>query len=187
MHAEATPVETDWNVVVTAFPQGRRPAMRALRRLGRASTSGHYNVLLANVDDPLRLLETLEGDAETHPVLNDSISRVAPALASFAYTGDEDFERQAIAAAAPWLPRLADKSFHVRIHPRGAGLTAKSHEIEARIGAGLMSALAGAGGPARIEFDDPDLILAIDAIHGRAGVGLWSRDEMRTHRFLRPD
>jgi len=187
MQRPATSAAKDWNVVVTAYPEGRRPALRALRRLGRAEPSGHYNVLLATVDDPLALLGTLEQQAQTEPVLIDSISRIAPALACFDYDADEDFERQAAAAASAWLPRLANKSFHVRIHPRGAGLTAHSQEVEARLGAALLAALAQAGASARIDFDDPDLILTIDAIHGRAGLGLWTREEMRGHRFLRPD
>ena len=187
MRPQAASAVNDWNVVVTAYPQGRRPALRALRRFGRASGSGHYNVLLATVDDPVALLDTLEGEAQTHAVLVDSISKVAPALACFDYAGDEEFERQSVAAALPWLPRLADKSFHVRVHPRGARLTAKGHEMEARLGAALLAAVAKSGASASIDFDDPDFVLTIDAVQGRAGVGLWTRQEMRRHRFLRPD
>lgn len=187
MASEAIPAPGDWNVVVTAYPKGRRPALRALRRLGPAAPSGHYNVLLATADDPVELLATLERQAGDLPVLNDTISRVAPAQAGFRYAGDEDFARQAEAVALAWAPRLAGKSFHVRLHPRGAGLSGHRHEIEARLAAKLLDAVKAAGGTARIEFDDPDLILAIDAIHGRAGLGLWSREEMRGHPFLRPD
>jgi len=181
-----TPVK-DWNVVVTAYREGFRPALRALRGLGRAERSGHYNVLLATVDDPVALLDALERRAQSQPVLNDAISRVAPALACFQHETDEDFERQAIAAVTPWLPRLANKSFHVRIHRRGAGLSARSQAEEARLGQALLAMLAQAGSPGRIDFDDPDAILAIDAIDGRAGLGLWTREDLRRHPFLRPD
>ena len=34
----------------------------------------------------------------------------------------------------------------------------------------MISTFAGSGEAPRIDFDDPDFILAIDAIHGRAGV-----------------
>lgn len=184
MHPEAA---KDWNVVVSAHPQGWRPALRALRRRSRAHASGHDNVLVAATDDPLKLLNALEAEAESHPVLVHSISRVAPAQACFEFTTDDEFERQAETVALPWLPQLAGRSFHVRIHRRGAGLTARSHETEARLGAALLDALAMSGASARIDFDDPDLVLAIDAIDGRAGMGLWTRDQLRDHRFLRPD
>ena len=176
-----------WNVVVTAFSEGWRPALRALRQLGEAQASGHYNVILATADDPVGLLDALERRAQTEPVLIDTISRVAPALACFDYQTDEDFERKAIAVAMPWLPKLAGKSFHVRVHRRGDGLSSNVQAEEARLGQALLSALADIGATASIKFEDPDLILAIDAIDGRAGVGLWTREDMRRRRFLRPD
>lgn len=177
----------DWNAVVTVYPEGRRPALRALRALCHAEPSAYYNVLLAAAEDPMALLETLEQRAETEPVLIDTISRVAPAAARFDYASDEDFERQAKAAGLAWLPRLSGKSFHVRVHRRGDGLTARGHVEEARLGQALLAMLAEAGTPGRIDFDDPDFVLAIDAIDGRAGLGLWSREDLRAHRFLRPD
>ena len=177
----------DWNVAVTVFPEGWRPAVRALRGLVRLEPSGHYNVLLGKVDDPIALLETLGKQAETEPVLLDTISRVAPALAVFDYETDEGFERQAMAAVSPWLARLKGKSFHVRVHRRGAGLSARGHVAEASLGKAVLDKLALAGAPGRIDFDDPDFVLAIDAIDSRAGLALWARDDLRRHRFLRPD
>lgn len=178
----------DWNVVVTAYREGHRHALRSLRSLCRTEPSAYYNVILAAAGDPMALLEELERRAETEPVLIDTISRVAPAMAVFDYASDEEFERQATATALAWLPRLAGKSFHVRVHRRGAGLTVESHVEEARLGEKLLAALTEAGTPGKIGFDDPDLILAVDAIDGRAGLGLWSREDLARHRFfLRPD
>lgn len=178
----------DWNLVVTTFPQGWRPAMRALRGLASVQASGHYNVLLAKADDPLAMLETLERRAETEPVLIDTISRVAPALVSFDYETDEGLERQAVAAAKSWLAKLGGKSFHVRLHRRGSGPSESESVEEARLGEALLEELASTGTPGRIEFADPDFVLAIDAVDGRAGLGLWSRDDLRRHHlFLRPD
>jgi len=177
----------DWNFLLTAYPQGRRPAARALKGLARVGSSGHYNVILARADDPVGLMDLLERRAEGEPVLIDVISRVAPAQACFDYQTDEDFERQAMAAVAAWLPRLAGKSFHVRVHRRGSGLSASGSEEEARLGEALLAELARSGAAGRIDFADPDFVLAIDAVDGRAGVGLWTREDLRRHRFLRPD
>ncbi len=177
----------DWNFVVTTYPEGWKPAVRALRDLASLQPSGHYNVLLAHADDPMALLDAVERKAACAPVLIDTVSRIAPALVAFDYENDESFESQAIAAAVPWLSRLDGGSFHVRVHRRGGGLSATASAQERRLGKALLDKLRDAGASAKISFDDPDFILSIDAIDGRAGLGLWTRDDLRHHRFLRPD
>jgi len=178
----------DWNVVVTAYAEGGRQVLRTLRRLGRAERSGHYNVFVAAVDDPMALLDALEARASSEPVLIDTISRIAPAQAGFDYADEEELERRVVEAAGPWLPRLAGKGFHVRIHRRGDGAGAGGTQAEeARIGQLLLAELARAGTSGRIVFDDPDFVLSIDTVDGRAGLGLWSRQDLQGRRFLRPD
>ncbi len=177
----------DWNLIVTVRAQGWRPAQRALRNLTPTQPSGHYNVLLAKADDPLALLEEVDRRADSEPVLIDTISRIAPARAVFDYEDIENFDRQAVAAATPWLAQLDGRSFHVRVHGRDVRLAGKDSKEEARIGEALLGLLHAAGADAMVAFDDPDFILAIDAVDGRAGVGLWSRRDMRRYRFLRPD
>ena len=177
----------DWNLVITPYPHGWHPALRALRGVAEAAPSGHYNVLLAKVDDPVGLLDSLERRAESEPVLIDAISRIAPAVAGFDYETDDGFEQGALRVLDPLLARLAGKSFQVRVKRRGVGLAATGSEEEARLGKAILQQLAEAGAPGRIDFADPDYILAIDAVDGRAGLGLWSREDLRGHRFLRPD
>jgi hypothetical protein len=38
--------------------------------------------------------------------------------------------------------------------------------------------------PGRIGFDDPDFIIHIETIDRRAGMALWSRDDMQRYPFL---
>jgi len=40
------------------------------------------------------------------------------------------------------------------------------------------------GSPGRITFTDPDAILQIETIDGRAGVSLWQRDDLQRYTFL---
>ncbi len=175
----------DWNVVVTVHEEGYRQARRTLRQLGRVDWSPFHNVLLVKVDDPVALLASLEERANAEPSLDEAISRVAPAMAQFAFTSAEDFEEKAKAAALEWLPRLANKSFHVRLHHRGSALVSPAEEQ--RIAEALLDRLEAAGTAAHITFDDPDAIIAIDTVDGRAGLGLWTRDDLNRYRFLRPD
>jgi hypothetical protein len=176
----------DWNVVVTAYREGGRHALRALRRLGRAETGGHYNVFVAKALDPLGLLEELEERAGAEPALIDTISRIAPAQTCFDYTDQADFERKTLEAVLPWLGRLAGRTFHVRLHRRGSALTETQAE-EARLGRMVLAELEKRGQQGRIAFDEADLVLTIDAVGPRAGLGLWSREDLHAHRFLRPD
>jgi tRNA(Ser,Leu) C12 N-acetylase TAN1 len=176
----------DWNVVVTAHREGGRQALRALRRLGRAESSGHYNVFLAKAPDPFRLLGELEDRAGAEPALVDTISRIAPAQTCFDYSEQSDFERKTLEAVEPWLERLAGRTFHVRVHRRGSALTETQAE-EARLGRMVLDELERRGARGRISFEDADLVLSIDAVGRRAGLGLWSRQDLKAHRFLRPD
>jgi tRNA(Ser,Leu) C12 N-acetylase TAN1 len=47
--------------------------------------------------------------------------------------------------------------------------------------------LAAAGTPGSISFDDPDAIVAIESVGQRAGVSLWTREDLRRYPFLRLD
>jgi hypothetical protein len=41
--------------------------------------------------------------------------------------------------------------------------------------------------PGRIAFDDPDAIIQVESVDGRAGLSLWNRDELRRLSFLAVD
>jgi hypothetical protein len=51
----------------------------------------------------------------------------------------------------------------------------------------LLAALEKNGVPGSVSFDDPDAVLAIDSVDNRAGMALWTRDELKRHPLLRPD
>jgi tRNA(Ser,Leu) C12 N-acetylase TAN1 len=59
-----------------------------------------------------------------------------------------------------WLPRLAGRSFHVRFHRRGSRHALRSPDVA---------------------------VIVIDTIDDRAGVSLWTREDLARHRLLRPD
>ena len=44
-----------------------------------------------------------------------------------------------------------------------------------------------AGTPSKISFTDPDVVIEIDTIDNRAGLGLWTREELARYHVLRPD
>lgn len=84
-------------------------------------------------------------------------------------------------------PKLAGRTFHVRFHRRGARHDLTTPDVERSLDETLLEALRKAGAPGAVSFSDPDAVIAIDTIDDRAGVGLWTREDLARHRLLRPD
>ena len=177
----------DWNVVVSIYQDGFRRALRALHDLGPVERSPYHNVLVMRVDDPMALLEAIEKRTEESTALYDAISRVAPAMRSVEFHSAEEFKEKAKSILLEWSPRLAEKSFHVRLHRRGARYDLRTPDVERFLDDALLDATAETGIPAKISFTDPDTVIAIDTIDDRAGIGLWTREDLTRHRLLRPD
>jgi len=86
-----------------------------------------------------------------------------------------------------WSPKLAGRSFHVRFHRRGSTHDLPTPEVERFLDDALLEALRQVGAPGTVSFSDPDAVIAIDTIDDRAGLGLWSREDLAGYRLLRPD
>lgn len=177
----------DWNVVITVFQDGFRRALRALEEIGPVARSPYHNVLLMAVEDPLALLAAVEQRTEATPGLYDAISRVAPAMRNFEFASPAEFDERAKAVVAEWVPRLGGRSFHVRLHRRGMRHELHSPDAERRLDDALLETLLRAGAPGSISFTDPDAVIAIDTIDDRAGLALWTREDLARHPLLRPD
>jgi len=177
----------DWNVVVSVFQDGYSRALRALQKLGVAERSPYHNVLLMKVDDPAVLLEAIEKRTQENPALYDAISRVAPAMRSFDFLSEEEFVEKTKAIFREWLPRLAERSLHVRLRRRGTKHDLRTQEAERLFNDAIVDAATRAGTPSTISFTDPDVVIEIDTVDNRAGLGLWTRDELARYHVLRPD
>ncbi len=177
----------DWNVVVSIYPEGFKRALRALARYGHVEPSSYYNVLVMSVDDPLQMLAAVEQQTEQNPALYDAIARVAPAMRSCEFHTAGEFLERAKLIALEWASDLAGKTFHVRIHRRGGPQGLHSTDAEKLIDAAITQATAAAGNSARISFDQPDAVIVIDTVGERAGISLWTGEDLARHRLLRPD
>lgn len=177
----------DWNAIVTIFQDGFKSALRELKTFGRIEPTLYHNVLVMKVDDPTALLEAIEKRTEESPALYDAISRVAPATRGFDFESEEGFEKEGKSIILEWSPRLAGQSFHVRLHRRGGKHAVRTPDMERLFGDALLKATAASGTPGSISFTDPDAVIAIDTIDDRAGLALWTREDLARHRLLRPD
>ncbi len=140
------------------------------------------------VDNPTAVLETIEHETEQNTALYDSISRVAPAMRTADFHSVAEFLEKLKTILIEWSSRLNSRSVHVRLHRRGRhGHDLRTPDTERLFDDFLLDATAAAGSPCTISFTHPDAIIAIDTIDDRAGLGLWTSQDLARHRLLRPD
>ena len=179
----------DWNTVVTLFqePRAYGRARGILRTLGDIAATDYHNVLVMRVDSVEGFLRDFSAMIEAEPGLLNDISRVVPMPECFDFTTPEDFEDKARAIALSWASRLKGSSFYVRLHRRGLRGTIKSPEEERFLDTVLLAALKAAGTPGLVRFEDPDYVIDIETIDHRAGMSLWSREDLKSLPFLKID
>ncbi|MCX8099884.1 MAG: RNA 3'-terminal phosphate cyclase [Geminicoccaceae bacterium] len=186
-HGPPPPAPIPWNLVATVHAQGWREALGVLGRYGKVRKTPYYNVVVMAVDDPRAVAEDLARRIAAEPGLMNFISRVVPLDAALELGPLEQAEERLFAAFLPFLPRLAGRTFHVRVHKRGPGKALSAHALERALGERLLRALEAAGTPGRLAFDDVDLILVVEIVDQRAGIAAFDRDDRARFPFLRLD
>jgi tRNA(Ser,Leu) C12 N-acetylase TAN1 len=177
----------DWNVVVTVRDGSYNRVRRALAGIGPTHETDHYNVLAMSTDDVPTFLEDVSRLFEDDPSLAGEIARVLPLVRTFDFGDAADFERRVAEIAEAWLPALAGRSFHVRLHRRGVPEVVSARDAEQALDRVLLAALDEAGTPGSIAFDDPDAVVDVETLGYRGGVSLWTRQDLERYPFLRID
>lgn len=177
----------DWNTVVTVQDGGYDEARRLLERFGRVDRTDYFNVLLMQVGDYQQLLDHLREEAERDPQSVAPLARVMPVILSFDFQSPAEFEEKARQAVTAWIPTLAGKSFHIRMHRRGFKGKLSTVEEEKFLDGYLLEALEMAGNKGRIDFSDPDAIVAVETVGSRAGLSLWTREDLKRYPLLHLD
>jgi tRNA(Ser,Leu) C12 N-acetylase TAN1 len=182
--AGTTEMAADWNAIVT-LPEATFPkARKFLRRWGEVHRTGYFHVLTLTVEDIESFLPEVAKVIEEKPGTFNILSHIIPAQRTFTFATAEEFEAKARDIAILWAPMLAGKSFHVRLHRRGLKGTLSTPKEERFLDETLLDALETLGAPGRITFTDPDAILQIETIDGRAGASLWQRVDLLRYPFL---
>ena len=174
----------DWNVVATIHDGGFRRACRLLSLEGELSRTEFYNVVVMKVLDVeafLGRLEKLWSESRTYPIV---VAHIRPVREMFHFQSPEEFEDKARDLALSLADGLGGKSFHVRIHRRGFKGRTSTKEEERLLADAILDRLSQSGAPARVAFDDPDAVLAVDTVGDRAGLSLWTRDDLGRYPFL---
>jgi hypothetical protein len=71
-------------------------------------------------DIEVRIWPELGNPADIEVALYDAISRVAPATRSFEFHSAKDFVEKVTPIIYEWSASLAGRTFHIRLHRRGA-------------------------------------------------------------------
>lgn len=174
----------DWNLVASAREGEFVSAIRLLEEWGPVSRTRYYNVLVAKVGDPAAFAEEFRTRVEAEPEVLGPVARAVPAHRAFTFRDPAEFEDRARETALGWAPELAGKSFHVRMHRRGFKKKLSSQIEEQFLDGAILEELERRGAPGLITFDDPDAILAVETVGSRAGLSLWTRQELERYPFL---
>lgn len=175
-------------MVVTVFDEeGYHLARSLLRRFGDVRTTGFFNVLVLKVADVGAFTQAIAMLFEETPGYMNAISRVVPAHVTFDYGSPEEFAEKGKEAVLGWADRLADKAFYIRLHRRGFRGKILSPEAERALDETLLRRLEVTGHPGRIDFEDPDYVIDIETVGTRAGLSLWSKEELSRLPFLHID
>ena len=75
----------------------------------------------------------------------------------------------------------------MRLRRRGTKHELRTQETERLFNDAIVEATAKAGLPGKVLFTDPDVVIAIDTIDNRAGLAMWTREELAHFHLLRPD
>lgn len=178
----------DWNVVITVNDNDSfRKVRREFQRFGDIGATDYHNVLVLRVPDASKFVEHFSSIIETDKSLLNCVSRVTPARFAFDFLTAEDFRIKARSIALGWLTVLCGHSFHVRMHRRGLKSELPSPSIEQFLDDAILTAASERGAPSRIDFSDPDYVIDVETVGNRAGLTLWSRNELRRLPFLRVD
>lgn len=151
--------------------------LAALAPVGRFRTGGYPQVLLGVVTrGPGEPLATgIEDLVAGRPPFDELLERVVPVERAIRFVR-EDVTETLCEEMEGAGPRLSGKSFHVRAHLRGLKGLVEHPAVERALGGFLFDRAEETGAPARVTFEDPDVIVAVEVAGQRVGYAFLDRD-----------
>lgn len=175
----------NFNLVVTLAANGHfQSLLRELSHCGEFHRTNFLGVLLGYAADPAAFLETVRNTREQRPGVFPDLGRVVPLERCFTFTAETFLDRLRD-ALGHYAGHLGGQSFYVRLERRGLKGRIVSPEVERSLDACLLKLAAETGNPARIDFDDPDTVLAVETIGDRCGIGVLTRELRARYPFVR--
>ena len=177
----------DWNVVATIAENCFKEAFSLLSHYDHVEKTPFRNVLTLKVENTETFLKSFLQDMQKDPAYRRVFCRVIPCTHCFFFQTLSAFEEKAKQCIQSFLPQLAHRSFHVRMHRRGFYGTIKSQDEAGLLGDYLNEQLRSQGAEGKVTFDDPDVILDVEIVAQQAGFSLWTREQRNCYPFLKLD
>jgi tRNA(Ser,Leu) C12 N-acetylase TAN1 len=177
----------NWNVIVTVAPGPGRQSrlLRQLRRLGYFEPTEFKNVCLGQVEDAAQFLETLRmGRENDEPWLAD-LGRAIPVEQTFFFT-PETLAEQLKQGIMPFVARMREGTFHVRLERRGLLGQVMSQEVERQAGEHLQTLAEAAGKRLQVSFANADYVVAAETVGTQCGIALFDRAFRERYPFVVP-
>jgi len=173
-----------FDVLATAL-EGRRDALLiALRRLGRFRPGGYRNVVVGTVDDRSTFLDRVADALTGDPLLPTALARLLPIDRTVRFELGAAAEELA-RAAEPLVDTLAGGAFFVRVERRGLKGRLHTPTLERELADRIWRMIESRGGTPRVDFRDPDGVLAVETVGDQAGLAMLTRDVRGRYPFVR--
>lgn len=173
-----------WNVLATAKNHEQSHLIRRLKRFGNFRWSPYHGVLLGRVEDCQTFLEQLHRREESESGFLYPLARLVTVGRTFPFTVDT-LVPLIKAEVQGYLDRMEFGSFYVRVERRGHKDEVRSREIEEEVADEIFQSLAQRGCAARVDFQDPDVIVAIEIVGDECGIGLITKSLRERYPFLK--
>jgi tRNA(Ser,Leu) C12 N-acetylase TAN1 len=174
-----------WNAVITVHEHGFRKAIAVFGEFGEVRRTEFFNVLLLHAEDMQGMLEILRERMERSPDSLAFLARIVPVTRTFLFHSAEEFEARAKEIVLEWAPRLAGRSFHVRIRRRGFKGRIASTDEERILNDVVIDSLHESGSHAGIEFEKPDAVIVVETVGTWAGLSFWTQEDIARYPFVR--
>ena len=87
---------------------------------------------------------------------------MVPVTVTIVFQSREEFETRSKSVVTQWLPQLAGKSFHVRLHRRGFKGRLSSQATEQFLDRFILESLERRGTPGQVSLTGPEVIVAVE-------------------------
>ena len=174
----------DWNVVATARGGHEFALLTAIGDMGWFESASTRDVIVGRVEDGRRFLDELGARLCQDVRIPASLGHVMTVTRTVELTGEGPHPE--LEAAVRELAReLRTSTYHVRVGVHGRRGTLHAHHLERHLGDVVWDELVRAGQQPHVIFDDPDVVLQIEVLADRAGIGFIDRSMRERYPFLR--
>ncbi|MEZ4601270.1 MAG: THUMP domain-containing protein [Syntrophotaleaceae bacterium] len=176
-----------FNILATMAQQGRYgQLLHELSELGEFHKTTFHGVILGQVEEVEPFLEAIRKRRQERLIAFQDLGRIVPLETVFTFELD-DFLPQLCQVIRPHLEQLVDRRFHVRLERRGLKGEIVSPDVEQALDAFILDELADMGHSAQVNFEDSDVVVAIETIGDRCGVGWITKNLTERYEFVRVD